>query len=109
VHRSVTLEFGTASDTRQIIAGRAEHWVYRRGDRRHHVHAQAIKAHRDGYTPDDATWERNAMAQGRSVLDAALVAVGSHNSEPAHRRVGERAPVTESGREPWGPIPWSSA
>lgn len=72
---NVTLELGTRSETRMIVAERAEHWVHRFGDRDHPDHADAVWEHRVCSIPDDPEWERAGLAHGRTVLDAALKAL----------------------------------
>lgn len=72
VHRSFTLELGTVSDTRMVLAGRAENWVHHHGDRTVPEGRQAVLANRRCYTPDDPEWARQALAHGRMVLDAAM-------------------------------------
>ncbi len=72
--RTVTMELGTRSDTRMIINERAEHWVHLHGDRSNPEHARIVWDHRCGSTPDDAEWERSALAHGVAVLDAARAA-----------------------------------
>jgi hypothetical protein len=69
--RTVTMELGTISDTRMILNERAEHWVHFHGDRSNPAHARIVWDHRCGSTPDDAEWERAALAHGATVLDAA--------------------------------------
>ncbi|MCC5952863.1 MAG: DUF2817 domain-containing protein [Acidimicrobiia bacterium] len=76
-YHSTSFEFGTRSDTRQIVAGHAEHWVHRHGDRTVPEHAEVVWDHRCCYTPDDPAWERTAMEQGRDILDRSLRAVSS--------------------------------
>ncbi len=73
--RSVTMELGTCSDTRMILAERSEHWVHLHGDRDDPDHARLVWEHRCCSTPDDANWEASARVHGRTVLDAALTAV----------------------------------
>ena len=47
------------------------------GDRSNPEHAQIVRDHRCGSTPDDAEWERSARAHGVAVLDTARVAVSA--------------------------------
>lgn len=71
-YHSFTLEIGTLSDTRMILAERSEHWVYRHGDRTDPEHAAVVWHHRSASTPDDPEWVAAAMGHGRSVLDRAV-------------------------------------
>ena len=70
-----TFELGTRSETRMIVAERAEHWVHRFGDRDDPDHAAAVWEHRVCSIPDDPEWERSGLAHGRAVLGAALKAL----------------------------------
>jgi Protein of unknown function (DUF2817) len=77
VWRTTTMEVGTCSDTRMILAERAEHWVHLHGDRNDPEHARLIWDHRCCSTPDDPDWESLAREHGRTVLDAAVAGVSS--------------------------------
>lgn len=69
---SATVEFGTASGTRQLLASREELWVHVHGERRNPEHAAAVERYHRCFSPDDAAWEAGAMEQGRAILDDAL-------------------------------------
>lgn len=71
-YHSATVEFGTASGTRQLLASREELWVYSHGDRRDPSHLAAVERYALCFSPDDLVWEQGALGQGRSVLDTAL-------------------------------------
>ncbi|MBA2283654.1 MAG: M14 family metallopeptidase [Actinomycetota bacterium] len=70
-----SVELGTASDEEQLIATYQEQWVHRRGLREHPDHASVVWAYRCCFTPDDGTWERDALAAGAGQLAAAVRAV----------------------------------
>jgi predicted deacylase len=72
---STSAEFGTASDLDQLAATYQSHWVHLHGDRTDPVHAAALRAYRECFTPDDQAWEELAFEQGRSLLDHALDAM----------------------------------
>jgi hypothetical protein len=78
VHRSITLELGTVSDTRMILSGRSENWVHHHGDRTAPAGVDALWANRRCYTPDDPAWADHALAHGRVVLDAAVRSAAGH-------------------------------
>ncbi len=80
-HRSVTLELGTVSDTRMVLAGRAENWVHHHGDRGSAEGRAAVWANRLCYTPDDPAWAHQSLAHGRAVLDTALRSVVGASGE----------------------------
>ncbi len=71
---ALTLEIGTRSETRVIIAERAEHWVHRFGDLSDPDHREAIWTHRICSIPDNAVWEANALAHAQTVLGQAVSA-----------------------------------
>ena len=85
---TVTLELGTRSDTRMIVAERAEHWVHRFGDRTVPRHRAAVWEHRVCSTPDDPVWESAAIGHGRRVVDRALAAVGEWGDDESWTRAG---------------------
>jgi hypothetical protein len=66
------VEFGTSSDTDQLVATYHEQWVHRRGDRRRPDHAAVVWSYRSCFTPDDPAWERTAMTDGTRLLDDAI-------------------------------------
>jgi predicted deacylase len=72
---STSLEFGTVDDVTQLHATCHEQWVHRRGDSANVRHRRARWTYRTCFTPDDAQWEREALAGGRAHLDRALAAV----------------------------------
>jgi len=76
-YNSATVEFGTASGTRQLLASREELWVQVHGDRSDPGQLAAVDRYHRCFSPDDEAWEQGALQQGRSVLDAALRAVFS--------------------------------
>ena len=65
---SATVEFGTASGTRQLLASQEELWVHVHGDRREPDHAAAVDRYHRCFSPDDPAWEAGAMEQGRAIL-----------------------------------------
>lgn len=67
-----TLEVGTVDDMEQLTATYQEQWVHRHGTDDDPLHRAARLAYRRCFTPDDPTWEADAMAGGRAHLDAAL-------------------------------------
>ncbi len=71
-HRTLTFELGTRSETRMIVAERAEHWAHRFDRRSDPAGAAAVWEHRVCSMPDDAEWERTALVLGRRVLHRAL-------------------------------------
>ncbi|MEM9564613.1 MAG: DUF2817 domain-containing protein [Actinomycetota bacterium] len=71
-HRSLTFELGTRSETRMIVAERAEHWAHRFDRRNDPVGAAAVWEHRVCSMPDDADWEETALVLGRRVLHRAM-------------------------------------
>lgn len=70
-----SVELGTASDEEQLIATYQDQWVHRRGLREHPDHASVVWAYRCCFTPDDRTWEHDALAAGGRQLAAAVRAV----------------------------------
>jgi hypothetical protein len=69
---ATSVEFGTSSDTDQLVATYHEQWVHRRGDRRRPDHAAVVWSYRSCFTPDDPAWERTAMTDGTRLLDDAI-------------------------------------
>lgn len=72
---STSAEVGTAGDLEQLAATYRSHWVHLHGDRSVPAHAEAIWEYRCCFTPDDPDWERAALAEGRALLDRAVLAV----------------------------------
>lgn len=74
-HVAATVEWGTVSDMRQLVATHLESWVHRHGDRSHPDHAAVVRAYRSCFTPDDESWTTTCLASGATVLDRAVAAV----------------------------------
>ena len=74
VARTATLEIGTRSETRMIVAERAEHWVHQHGDRDDPAHQAVVTAHLECSIPDDADWHASALEHGTRVLRAFVTA-----------------------------------
>lgn len=72
--RTATLEIGTRSETRMIVAERAEHWVHRHGDRSNPAHRQVVLDHLRCSIPEDPAWHEAALEHGRRVLVRFLAA-----------------------------------
>lgn len=72
-----TVEVGTAGDLAQLAATYQEQWVHNHGDLADPAHRAVRWTYRTCFTPDDAEWERAALAGLRRHLDAALGAVVS--------------------------------
>lgn len=80
--RASSVEFGTASDTAQLVATYHEQWVHRRARAYERgapplrpEHAAAVRTYRACFSPDDPEWERQAVIDGGTLLDAAIAAV----------------------------------
>lgn len=74
-HVAATVEWGTVSDMRQLVATYLESWVHRHGDRSHPDHAAVILAYRSCFTPEDDSWTTTCLAAGATVLDRAVATV----------------------------------
>lgn len=74
-HRFTTVEFGTVSDTRQLITAREELWWHRFGPPADPAAVAARERYRQSFTPDDPEWMENARHQGALLLRAALAAI----------------------------------
>jgi polar amino acid transport system ATP-binding protein len=81
-HVATTVEWGTVSDMRQLIATHLESWVHRRGDRSHPDHAAVAWAYRCCFTPDDEDWTRTCRSAGATVLDRAVDVIASWPDAP---------------------------
>jgi predicted deacylase len=72
---ATSAEVGTTSDIEQLTATYQSAWVHRHGDLARPEHRAAIWAYRCCFTPDDPEWERQALDQGRRLLDDAVTAM----------------------------------
>ena len=76
-YHASSVEFGTESAGRQLVATFLDNWVHRHGDRLLPEHAAAVWGYRCTFTPDDPAWERTCLAAGRDLLDRAVAVVGA--------------------------------
>ncbi|MFN7148399.1 MAG: DUF2817 domain-containing protein [Microthrixaceae bacterium] len=72
---STCAEFGTATDLEQLAATYQESWVRRHGYLEDPRHAEVVWKYRCCFTPDDAEWATTCLADGTTLLDAALRSV----------------------------------
>ena len=75
VGRTTTLELGTRSETRMIVAERQEHWLHRFGDRSSEVGRELEQAHFECSIPPEDAWHRSAREHGARVLGKALASL----------------------------------
>jgi predicted deacylase len=74
-HVATTVEWGTVSDMRQLVATYLESWVHRHGDRSLPDHAAVVRAYRSCFTPDDESWTTACLESGVTILDRAIATV----------------------------------
>jgi hypothetical protein len=82
-HAAATVEWGTVSDMRQLVATHLESWVHRHGDRTHPDHADVVWAYRCCFTPDDDAWVATCLEAGSAVLDRAVDVIIAWSDSPA--------------------------
>jgi len=76
-YHASSVEFGTESAGRQLVATFLDSWVHRHGDRSDPAHAAAVWRYRCTFTPDDPEWERACLGAGRELLDRSVAAVAT--------------------------------